>query len=183
MRAFLGLPVAKPVKDFLEARRDKLIDLPASKSVAPENFHVTVKFLGDITQEQCRKITSGLHRRLFTPGPIDVKISGYGAFPNPSFPRVIWAGVKPLKPLKKIFEAAESVGEYVGIKAEKHDYVPHVTLMRLKKPKSCRAAVNEWLREESERRPAEFSIDRLILYESELTDSGPIYTEREEWML
>lgn len=182
MRAFLGFPIAEPVRDFLAARQSELLDLPETKPVAPEKFHVTVKFLGDITQEQRRQLTSGLQRRLPTPGPLEAKIGGYGAFPNPSFPRVIWAGIKPRKPLEKIFEASEAVGEYVGLEPENHDYVPHVTLMRLKEPKRCREAVNAWLREEPEKRP-EFSLDRLILYESELTDSGPIYNEKEEWML
>src|SRR3990170_5465846 len=62
------------------------------KLVAPQNIHVTMRFLGDIQPSMVDKIHSEMEQAVFT--PFNVEIHGVGAFPNTKYARVVWAGIK-----------------------------------------------------------------------------------------
>lgn len=182
MRAFLGIPVPGDVSGDLVEHRRPLEEFEGAKPVAPENFHVTIKFLEEINRTQKRELDSGLQRNLPPVGPLELNISGFGAFPNPSYPRVVWAGVSPRDPLAEVYQAAEETAQHIDVEPDERDYVPHVTLLRLKNPEPHRKKVIDWLKSD-EPEDLSFPAPRLVLYESQLEEGGPIYKELEAWPL
>lgn len=183
MRAFLGIPVPETVGEQLLEYREDLTGLDSAKPVARENFHVTVKFLDEINEEQRWQLDNGLQKFLPAVGPLKLEINGFGAFPDPSFPRVIWAGVAPQDPLEDVHSAVEEVSENIGVDRDDHDYLPHITLLRLNNPDPHREQVVNWLQDVEFTGNSTFSAPRLVLYESQLKDSGPEYKKLESWPL
>ncbi|MEM2463358.1 MAG: RNA 2',3'-cyclic phosphodiesterase, partial [Candidatus Bathyarchaeia archaeon] len=76
------------------------------KLVEPQNIHITLRFLGNITPAMVDKIYEGMRKVQFT--PFTVKIQGLGSFPSQRNPRVVWAGIREGSvPLRGIFEQLE----------------------------------------------------------------------------
>jgi len=76
------------------------------KLVEPKNIHMTLRFLGNITSGTVEKIFEEMKKVQFV--PFDVRLHGVGAFPNPRYPRVVWAGItQGADQLRSIFEQLE----------------------------------------------------------------------------
>ncbi|MDH3795179.1 MAG: RNA 2',3'-cyclic phosphodiesterase, partial [Nitrosopumilus sp.] len=89
MRVFVAIEISnKEVINSIKKIQDKInID---AKPVETKNFHFTLQFLGEISEEIKHKIIQALHTIEFSSFSITLK--GVGAFPKLKFPRVIWIG-------------------------------------------------------------------------------------------
>ncbi len=183
MRAFLGIPVSPASGETLIETYSVLARINGAKPVEQDNLHVTVKFLDEISQEQRWQVDNGLQKLLPPVGPLELEITGFGAFPDLSYPRVVWAGVSPQKPLTEVNAAAEQVGKNIGVEPAEHDYHPHITLCRFNNPDSRAEQIVSWIKEASPAGIPGFSAPRLVLYESQLEESGPVYNQLESWPL
>lgn len=183
MRSFLGLDVTEPVRDRLRELARPLGSLSSLKVVESKNYHLTVKFLGDVSQRQRRNLDSGLQRMLPPVGPLDLNVRHLGTFPNLEPPSVVWAGIEPTDSLLTVFEAVEKVATGLGFDPEDRDFHPHVTLARVKDENRERKALIEWLQTRGNEEIAEFQVDELTLFESVLEPGGPEYSRLESWPL
>ncbi|MFP4687685.1 MAG: RNA 2',3'-cyclic phosphodiesterase [bacterium] len=181
MRLFLGIPCPRSVASELAEAFQELKEIEGLKPVAVENYHITVKFLGDAGADFCRRLDSGFQRMLPAVGPLQLKLKHVGVFPNISNPRVIWGGIRPRKELIELNEAVEKITAELGIKEEKRDYHPHVTIGRIKKPPADRHLLVQWLKKYGNEEFGQFQAPHLVLYESELTAEGPVYKEVMKW--
>lgn len=112
----------------------------AAKWYAPEEYHVTLKFLGDLPDSaQPELIASALLVAALT-APFEVGLTGTGAFPSLARPRVIWAGVRAAPPLTALAARLEDALAAGGYPPDRRPSRPHVTVAR------CRPAraAEEW---------------------------------------
>ncbi len=182
MRAFLGIPLNQAATREAVRLSSSIAEITGIKPVNPANYHITVKFLGDITKSQIEKIDCGLQRNLPVVGPLNLRLQGVGVFPSPRRPRVGWVGVEPRGPLSDIHAAVEDSAAYAGVERDKDEYLPHLTIFRCKDPGKARNRLVKWLNESSVDEVF-FPADRLVLYQSKLRSDGPIYTKLEMWPL
>ena len=175
MRAFLAaevsnIEIAKLQKEILRSTTGwKAGDI---KPVEPRNFHFTLIFLGEITDHEVDSIKEKLAAFQFE--PFTITYTGVGAFPKPAHARVIWVGVDPDGVQKLTSLANEVVAKMseLGFKAEK-PFSAHITFLRAKN-RPLRAT--EISSKYQGRTFGSDRIDKVHLKKSELTPSGPIYS-------
>ena len=143
-----------------------------AKPVEIHNMHFTVQFLGEVSEEMVRKISSELSSLEFT--PFSVGFVGVGVFPKPSSPRVIWIGTNEgADELEKLAEIIRMKLSQLGFQSDKK-FKPHVTIFRVKKKIG---SISNELQKFSTYSFGKQVISEVKLKKSELTPNGPIYTD------
>ena len=149
------------------------------KFVEPQNIHITLRFLGNITPNMVDKIYGQMQKIQFV--PFDVKLQGVGAFPNLRYPRVVWAGIREgANQLRGIFDQLEPQLRGLGFAPDPKGFSPHLTIARVKSGRN-KAELAKCLQENIN---FEFGVVRancLRLKRSDLTPKGPIYSTLREY--
>lgn len=170
MRLFYA--VHAPADPRLEAVVSRLEAYKGIRTVDPRSLHITLRFLGDtddlLIPDLCR-ILEGALRGMCAP---TVTLRSIGCFPSPSRPRVVWAGVEDEGRLATIAERIEDGLAGLGFEREDRAFRPHLTLARVKDPKT---GVMKGLQDLEGREMGRFTVEDVSLISSELTPQGPIY--------
>ena len=101
-------------------------------AVAPENLHVTLKFLGDIPTDQIAAIQQQLLSVVRGQPPFVLAVEQLGAFPSVERPSVVWVGLVDAEPLVALVNEIESRLEPLGFARESRAFHPHLTVARIK---------------------------------------------------
>ncbi|MDP2846457.1 MAG: RNA 2',3'-cyclic phosphodiesterase [Candidatus Methanoperedens sp.] len=155
-------------------RIESMLDTPGIKLVEPKQVHITLKFLGDISEDKVEPIASALSQ--VNCKPFEARIKGVGVFPKPAYIKVIWLGAEGN------FEALHSEVERMlaPFKFEKdHQFSPHATLARVKMLKE-KAALLEKIKKLENVDLGAMNVESLTLKKSTLTLQGPIYETLKE---
>lgn len=171
MRAFIAIDLPDEVKKELEMVQKKL---PEAKMnlVSPENIHLTLKFLGELGDSEVNKVKETLHRLKFK--RFKAKLSKVGIFPNPSFIRVVWAGVEPKEKFVEIHDKLDE--ELIKEKFRKDKvFENHATIARVKWLKDKKEFIESL--QEIKIKPIEFEINNVVLKKSTLTEKGSVYED------
>jgi 2'-5' RNA ligase len=126
-RLFTGLEIPPEVALQLSAYRG---GLPGARWIDPEDYHLTLRFIGDIDDGTAREVFSALgdvRRR----GPVPVTISGLDSFGG-GRPRTVLARAAPTSELNDLQAEQDRLIRRVGLPPEKRKFLPHVTLARLR---------------------------------------------------
>ena len=176
MRAFVGIDIDEAVRQNLLATQRQLAGTGAQlKLVEPENIHVTMKFLGDIREDQAGAITEALQAAVEGIKPFEISVRGIGAFPNLSYIRVVWAGVSDgLEQVASIQKRIDQNLAKLGFKPER-DFVPHLTLARAKSAAGKERLI-EFLKGGVNVEFGSCHVSAVELKQSTLTPKGPIYS-------
>jgi len=176
VRAFVALELSGQVIDALTSFQGVLSSAGADiKFVERENFHLNLKFIGEISESQAARVEARL-KSMAAPRA-EVNIRGAGAFPSPSRPRVVWAGVSKeheglVAPIaSEVERLLEGVGE-----RDSRPYRPHVTLGRVRSYHNLKR-LEELLRENSDKEFGQVMFSEVKLKSSQLTPGGPVYTD------
>ena len=183
MRLFVALDIPQEVRDSLAALRACLEPLSrAARWVRIEGAHITLKFIGEVSDERAAGIRATLAGILtgtprFAPPftTIHLRFAGLGFFPNEGRPRVLWAGIEAGPELGQLAEAIDGALVPFGVPAETREFRPHLTLARFESP----AGIERLRAAAAESATAEFgraAIDAFHLYRSILKRSGAEYT-------
>ncbi len=175
MRAFIAVDIDKPeIVSRLRLLEEELQQLKVKmKLVEPENFHITLRFLGEIPDFTVSDIRSRVLPSLRF-RPFVVKLSGFGAFPSATNARVLWVGISEgFDQLKSIRDQLDSLLRQAGIRFEEEEFSPHITLARLKERGG--AAVAKFIMDHSSYEIGEMIVNSVRLKKSTLTPRGPIY--------
>ena len=176
-RTFIAIPLSATVRRKAEQLVTRLSASGAKvKWVAPQQIHITLKFLGEVPNEQtidvCRAVAAAAEG---TP-PFDIECQGAGAFPSPERPRIVWGGVgagsETLVPLQAAIE--EAMGG-LGYPFEARRYVPHLTLGRVRGGGRELARLGELIRAEATTPLGESPVDEVLVMASYLERTGPSY--------
>lgn len=177
LRTFIAITLPRNVTARIEniqsGLKDRGVDI---RWVPPENIHLTLRFLGDISLKMRKEIETAIEATGNGFSPFKIGVKGIGVFPGIRNARVVWAGIfgeiDTLFTLQRILECQLS---NVGIKREKRPFKAHLTIGRIKKKidpahlLSCIDACSDFEIES-------FCIDRVILFKSELKPTGAVYT-------
>lgn len=173
--AALSLP-----DDAAEALARRQTGLPGAKWRAREQLHVTLAFYGEMDERRADDLASELSRA--GGRPFEITLSGVGAFGEGHRTRAIWAGVEPSEPLSVLAARCRAAADRAGVKMERREYRPHVTLAYLK-PQVDPARVGAWITGHNLLRSPPIRIDRLGLYSSVLSHEGSHYALEREYLL
>lgn len=144
------------------------------KPVEEQNIHITLRFIGEVPRSVVDSIISDVLSRVSFK-PFEVSIKGVGAFPTVLRPRVIWVGVeKGAEELKRIRDEIERGLRRLGLRPEKEEFIPHITLARLKGARNVQAVI-KLLQELSDLDLGVMRVESIRLKQSTLTPRGPVY--------
>lgn len=181
-RCFAALEVAAPsVRRALEGAQAELrraFGMPDPvKWVPSHQFHFTLKFLGEIPDEAVQRALAALGRAAAVCSPFTLGVAGLGAFPAPERPSVLWAGVTDgREPLAALAASVEREMAAEGFPPERRRFQPHLTLGRVREGARAPAAVAQVLQAAAGRGYGSWRAERIVLFQSELTPRGPIYS-------
>ncbi|NIR87882.1 RNA 2',3'-cyclic phosphodiesterase [Candidatus Bathyarchaeota archaeon] len=180
IRSFIAFDIKNEsvLRHFSEVQGTLLNTGADLKLVKPENIHITMRFLGNISLHMVDLIHEEMKKLTFT--PFDVEIKGLGAFPSLGYIRVIWTGIrKGADELANIFNQLEPSLRQLGFRPDKKGFSPHLTIARVKTGRNKA----ELVRCAQELADYEFGVvraDCLRLKKSVLTPKGPIYSTLKE---
>jgi 2'-5' RNA ligase len=176
MRAFIGLPASSEVRSRWAALLPRLKALGVKASwVAPENLHLTMKFLGDVQDARIAEIRAAMDASFAGMNPVVLDCQGIGFFPDERRPRVLYVRYSKDAGLLSCQSDLEERLEALEFPREYRPFEVHLTLARLKyswPPPAIRRAVDLLSKEPWPGLPA----ISAVLYESTLTPQGPIYS-------
>ena len=187
MRAFLAIPLSADEHRLLESLQTSLATMPALDDfrwMRPENIHVTLRFLGDIEEDQATAAAEALLRAGASAPAFDISINQFGVFPHLKRPNVLWVG--PSETPEPLVELEASLSRYLaeaGFPSGEGPFRPHMTLGRRRSRDRPPAGLEGEL-EVAEQRwltpPLICRAREAVLFRSELNPSGAIHTTLEK---
>ena len=177
IRSFLAVELPPDMLSEIGKIQDRLRACRADvRWVRAERIHLTLKFFGNIEEEQIASISSVMEEIAGRKSSFAVSVKGLGAFPSTRSPRVIWLGLdgweENLSPLQV---EIESKLEAMGFPPEDRPFRPHLTLGRVKSLKG-KGDLVDLMERDRDVDLGSFTVDRLVLFRSDLRPTGPIYT-------
>ena len=177
MRLFAAIDIDPQVQDRIERIQERLgRDLKLSGNevrwVQPGQVHLTLKFLGEMRDNLITQVCDVVTRTAAEYESFDLRIQGLGVFGRPA--RVVWAGCQVPPELINIQTRLENEFEKIGWDKEHRPFAGHLTICRVKSPAAGRSlakAVESYADEVI----GSVLVDRLVLYESQLSRTGPEY--------
>ncbi len=184
MRIFIAIPVPEEIKEQALQIKTELSRLkPDIKWVEYENYHITLKFLGEVKEGQLNEIKTRLLMAAQACPAFGFRTTGIGFFPNKNRPRVIWLGVKgEMKKAQFLGERVDTYLSELGFEPEKNRSF-HLTLGRIRSERnldetvSITASINNGLKS------CDLPVKQFFLMESRLSPSGPQYLVLEKYQL
>jgi RNA 2',3'-cyclic 3'-phosphodiesterase len=142
--------------------------------VNPAAMHLTIKFFGETLTSQIPDIDKCLKQACSTIKPYELEIKNTGMFGSRYEPRVIWFGIEDGNAMQTLFHEAGRHLETIGIFPDRQNFVPHLTIGRIKEIKDKRN-YQEVLEKYREHNSGRQTIHELILFESILHREGPVH--------
>ncbi|EQA35693.1 2'-5' RNA ligase [Leptospira inadai serovar Lyme str. 10] len=175
MRIFLGISLPDRTREVLAGI---CYGLEGARWVSPENFHVTLVFLGEISSDKVEQVHEICASTIVK--PFSISLHGLGWFRQKS-PSILYAGVDRSLELQGLQKSLESGCRRYGFSVEKREYIPHVTIGRLRDVAQDKVMIylNEF---ESIDFPA-FEVSEFHVYSSRSGSEGPIYRIEDSFSL
>ena len=138
------------------------------------NIHITLAFLGDTGENAIKGIISMLAERCEGFGHFELVLKGSGYFRNIADPRIIWTGIEPSEKLNQLYRLILIGLKDLSIKIEDRPFKPHLTIGRIKQlnDKESFLEVTEEFKDYAIQL---VPVNEVILFESILLSSGPVY--------
>jgi 2'-5' RNA ligase len=152
--------------------------LPGARWIDVENYHLTLRFFGDIEGHVADEIANALDR--VRRSSFQMKLSGVGAFGSKK-PHAVWAGVQTSPDLYALQAEIERICQRLGIPADPRKFSPHVTLARLRN--SSPLDVAQYLSARGNFSTVPFKVGRFVLMSSRDSVGGGPYIVEEAWPL
>jgi len=174
-RLFIGLEIPAALAEPLSMLRG---GLPGARWIDPENYHMTLRFIGDVDDALARDIASvlGQVRR----SGFEIRLNGLSSFGGRK-PRAVVASAMPSQSVMELQAEHERLMRRVGLEPEGRKFTPHVTLARLRDSSSWQVA--EYLSERGGFRSPPFPVSRFVLFSSRASVGGGPYVVEEAYPL
>ena len=177
IRSFIAIELTAEVRSVLDNVQQglKVLGLKA-KWVRPANIHLTLKFLGNIESTAIEDIGKAMADAVRECAPFTLTVGGIGFFPGIKRARVVWAGLGGATgSLLNLQGNLADRLETLGFAKEKRPFKAHLTLGRFRQtvnPDIAGRAMAEY----AELGNLKFSVDRIILFRSDLNPTGAVYS-------
>lgn len=174
MRAFIAIELPESIREALAREQARFRGVcPDARWTRPEGIHLTLKFLGQISDDQVEEVKKALGQ-LARFDKFKVQAKGFGFFPNAKRPRVFWAGLEAPPDLARLAAQVESATAAIGFSPENRAFSPHLTLARFNVPRP-QPKLQALLAEQSEPTLGTFEVSEFFLWESKLSPRGAEY--------
>lgn len=148
--------------------------------VAPERWHLTLAFLGELSSGQRHRLTERLDPVAGATSQFSAQLAGAGAFPSEARARVLWVGVASAG-LNDLAAAVRLAATGARIALDTKPFRPHITIARSRRDAAA-SDVPHLLRKLAVAERASWEVSRVVL----LSSAGgphPVYTELASWRL
>ncbi len=176
MRLFVGIPLPDDVRARLAGLGG---GLKGARWVAPENFHLSLRFIGEVAGGEDKDIAHAL--KTVSAPAFELRLSTLGAFDRRGRVHAVWAGVEKSDALDRLQGNVESTLVRSGLEPEHRKFKPHVTLARMKNGSASEAG--QFLEAHHGFQASPFTVDRFTLFESHLGHGGAHYTALQDYPL
>jgi 2'-5' RNA ligase len=155
----------------------------AVRWVAPDNIHLTLKFLGDVAAATMPALQQAIADACAGTPPFTLNLAGAGAFPNTRHPNVLWVGVSgEVERAAQLAQRIDDACATLGFAREERPFSPHLTLGRVQR--DARPGERQWIGELIENASVgnlgELRVERVSVMKSELRPGGSVYTRLAE---
>jgi RNA 2',3'-cyclic 3'-phosphodiesterase len=180
LRAFIAVEIPAEIQQKIHRETSNLrkgID-SLVRWVPPQNMHLTLKFLGDVSPNSLEFIKQMLRTEAETIACFDIHLAGLGAFPNLKRPRVLYVGIQAPAALDALARAIDSASRRLGYEPEERPFSAHLTLGRVRQ--NANAAEQMQIRRTIEGTQVDLlgtaKVDSVHLFKSDLNPGGSVYT-------
>jgi len=184
MRLFIGVELADHLKTAAATAAARLRERLAREApkvrvrwVEPDNLHITLWFLGEMSEPDAEALVTALEQSLGAPR-FTLRVGGAGAFPEHGPPRALWLGLTTgREALQTIYERLTRVLQPLGHEPEKRPFAPHLTIARVKDaPRSDAVALRRIFRD-VRTDVGECDVRHVTLFRSHLSSKGSQYEQ------
>jgi len=175
-RLFVAAPLPQAVTQRLAALAG---GVPGARWVPAHNMHVTLRFIGDVDGREAVDITAILAE--VEAAEFTMAIEGVDIFGGRRDARILYAGVAPRDPLKRLRDKIEAALQRAGLAAEERKFHPHVTLARLRGAPADR--IGRFLEANGLLMSPPIPVAEFVLFESIRGNDGAVYREVERYGL
>lgn len=176
MRLFIALDLPWEIKADLS---DLSCNLPGARWVPTDNFHLTLRFIGEANRLQAEDIDHAL--RALNGRGFSFCLSGLGWFEKNGRVNTLYAGVERNEALAKLHGKIDTALHRAGVPLERRRFTPHVTLARMDMP--ITPALTSFVQANNLYRSAPIRADNITLFSSFLGKDQPTYTPEAEYGL
>ena len=180
LRSFIAVELPPEIQKAIArstAGLQKALPKPLVRWVAQQNIHLTLKFLGDVSNTNLELLAEGLRGEAVQHPAFSLTVGGLGAFPNARRARVVWIGLEAPPGLASLQHGVEGVAARLGYPLEERPFSPHLTIGRVGQGAS--AADLARIRTALEATPVgqlgEVLVDALHIFKSDLQPTGSVY--------
>lgn len=177
IRTFVAVLIDENLKKVMAEVQSRVKKLaPDVKWVTPENFHITLKFLGNVVEDTLPEVTKAVEEAAQGFSSFDLAISGVGAFPNPARARVVWIGSgEGRDKLAQLASAVDNNLAKLGFEREDKPFKAHITIGRVKTSRFLSQLAEGIDKVDAENLGIQ-RISSIVVMRSELGREGPAYT-------
>ncbi len=186
MRLFIAVLIPPPIIEALAQVQSQLRQQLPDRTlrwVAPENFHITLLFLGEQPEARLPEIQRALQSASQLSEPFEIEVRGLGAFPNWNRTNVLWAGVED--PSQTLARLSHHLERTLMERPSGKPFHAHITFARFKDPRAhdLPKRLIDAVERLSNPSFGRFTVSHLSLMLSELRPEGSRYTELERFAL
>jgi 2'-5' RNA ligase len=177
MRLFVALDMPWSVREQLAALSGA--GIPGARWVPPENYHLTLRFIGDIPGHVARDVDGALlaiRARGFA-----LTLTGMGTFAKAGISNALWVGAERTPSLDHLRNKIETALQRCGLEPERRKFQPHVTLARLDNPAEGKVAA--FVQAHNLFRSEPIPVEHFTLFSSLLNKDHAVYTPEAEYEL
>jgi RNA 2',3'-cyclic 3'-phosphodiesterase len=175
-RLFTGLEIPLDVGFALSMKRGGLM---GARWIDPENYHITLRFIGDVDHKTADEVADSLDL-LANSLRFPIRLNQLGTFGGDK-PRALFASVEPSEQLTRLQAAQERVLQRAGLAPEGRKFVPHVTLARLRG--TAPGEVARFIADAGRFEPLSFAVPRFVLFSSRDSVGGGPYVVEQSYPL
>lgn len=175
-RLFTGLEIPSQVGFMLSLKRG---GLQGARWIDPENYHITLRFIGDVDHHTANEVADALDR-LAESEAFTIRFNHLGAFGGDK-PRALYAGIENNEALQRLQASQERVLRRAGLEPEARKFVPHVSLARLRGGSAIEVA--DFIHHAGQFVPLEFTVRRFVLFSSKNSVGGGPYLVEQSYPL
>jgi 2'-5' RNA ligase len=178
LRTFIAVPLPPEITQAAARLARELGEAAEGiKWVEPQCMHLTLKFLGNITDTDTYEVCQAVMKAVAAIEAFDFRCVGAGAFPSIQRPRTIWiGGSEGSEQIVALARKIDNALFELGYRREPKRFTPHLTIGRVKTPGRALEAVSRLLAQRAEFDAGTAYVDEVVVYSSDLTPTGPIHT-------